>query len=253
MVEQDGQDPGHHEHPVAELWAQYKATGDPELRNRLVVQHSPLVKYVVGRVRAGLPQNVDWNDLVSEGVVGLIDAIEKFDPERGLQFQTYAVPRIRGAIIDSLRASDWVPRSVRSKLREIEQAQTALENSLGRSPEDDEIAAELGISLTELQEIYSKAAYTSVASLDEIGMAAEDIGPSTPGLDEVDDDMKQALLQVVRQLPERDQVIICLYYYEGLTLSEIGQVLRVSESRVSQLHTRAALALRGKLAGAIAA
>lgn len=253
MIEQDGQDPGHHEHPVAELWTQYKSTGDPELRNRLVVQHSPLVKYVVGRVRAGLPQNVDWNDLVSEGVVGLIDAIEKFDPDRGLQFQTYAVPRIRGAIIDSLRASDWVPRSVRSKLREIEQAQTALENSLGRSPEDDEIAAELGISLTELQEIYSKAAYTSVASLDEIGMAAEDIGPATPGLDEVDDDMKQALLQVVRQLPERDQVIICLYYYEGLTLSEIGQVLRVSESRVSQLHTRAALALRGKLAAAVAA
>lgn len=250
MVEQDAQG---HEHPVSQLWAQYKATGDLELRNRLVVQHSPLVKYVVGRVRAGLPQNVDWNDLVSEGVVGLIDAIEKFDPGRGLQFQTYAVPRIRGAIIDSLRASDWVPRSVRSKLREIEQAQTALENSLGRSPEDDEIAAELGISLTELQEIYSKAAYTSVASLDEIGMGAEDVAPSTPALDEVDDDMKQVLLQVVRQLPERDQVIICLYYYEGLTLSEIGQVLRVSESRVSQLHTRAALALRGKLAGAVAA
>lgn len=253
MVEQDVRETGHPEHPVAELWARYKATGDLELRNRLVVQHSPLVKYVVGRVRAGLPQNVDWNDLVSEGVVGLIDAIEKFDPGRGLQFQTYAVPRIRGAIIDSLRASDWVPRSVRSKLREIEKAQTALEHELGRAPDEEEIAGELGISVTELQEVYSKASYTNVASLDEIGMNAEDIGPSTPGLDEVDDDMKQALAQVVHQLPERDRVIIALYYYEGLTLAEIGQVLGVSESRVSQLHTRAALTLRGRLQAAAAA
>lgn len=241
------------DHPVADLWAEYKATGNPELRNRLVVQHAPLVKYVVGRVRSGLPQNVDANDLVSEGVVGLIDAIDKFDPARGLQFQTYAVARIRGAIIDSLRASDWVPRSVRAKLKEIERAQTALESSLGRSPDDEEIAFELGIPLAELQEIYSKAAYTSVASLDEIGMDADDVGPSTPALDEADDDMKQVLVQVVRQLPERDQVIIALYYYEGLTLAEIGQVLGVSESRVSQLHTRAALTLRSKLQAATAA
>lgn len=241
------------DHPVADLWAEYKATGNPELRNRLVVQHAPLVKYVVGRVRSGLPQNVDANDLVSEGVVGLIDAIDKFDPARGLQFQTYAVARIRGAIIDSLRASDWVPRSVRAKLKEIERAQTALESSLGRSPDDEEIASELGIPLAELQEIYSKAAYTSVASLDEIGMDADDVGPSTPALDEADDDMKQVLVQVVRQLPERDQVIIALYYYEGLTLAEIGQVLGVSESRVSQLHTRAALTLRSKLQAATAA
>lgn len=240
------------DHPVADLWAEYKATGDPELRNRLVVQHAPLVKYVVGRVRSGLPQNVDGNDLVSEGVVGLIDAIEKFDPSRGLQFQTYAVARIRGAIIDSLRASDWVPRSVRAKLKEIERAQRSLESSLGRTPDDDEIAFELGIPLAELQEIYSKAAYTSVASLDEIGMDAEDVGPSTPALDDADDDMKQVLVQVVRQLPERDQVIIALYYYEGLTLAEIGQVLGVSESRVSQLHTRAALTLRSKLQAAVA-
>ena len=241
------------DHPVADLWAEYKATGNPELRNRLVVQHAPLVKYVVGRVRSGLPQNVDWNDLVSEGVVGLIDAIDKFDPARGLQFQTYAVARIRGAIIDSLRASDWVPRSVRAKLKEIERAQASLESTLGRSPDDEEIAEALGISLPELQEVYSKAAYTSVASLDEIGMDSEDVGPSTPALDEANDDMKQVLVQVVRQLPERDQVIIALYYYEGLTLSEIGQVLGVSESRVSQLHTRAALTLRSKLQAATAA
>lgn len=253
MVEQSGPEPGGPDRSVSELWAAYKATGDLEHRNRLVVQHSPLVKYVVGRIRSGMPQNVDWNDLVSEGVVGLIDAIEKFDPDRGLQFQTYAVPRIRGAIIDSLRASDWVPRSVRSKLREIEKAQATLEHSLGRSPEDEEIAAELGISLAELQDTYSKAAYTSVASLDEIGMGAEDAGPATPSFEDADDDMKQVLVQVVRQLPERDQVIISLYYYEGLTLSEIGQVLGVSESRVSQLHTRAALALRSKLQSATAA
>jgi RNA polymerase sigma factor for flagellar operon FliA len=237
------------EHPVAELWAAYKATGDVELRNRLVIQHAPLVKYVVGRVRSGLPQNVDWNDLVSEGVAGLIDAIEKFRPERGVQFQTYAVLRIRGAVIDGLRATDWVPRAVRADIRKIEHTRAALEADYGRSPEDAEIAAGMGVSVSELQDIYSKASYAGVASLDVIGMN-EDLGPTVPGPSDDDDDMRNALAQVVRQLPERDQIIIALYYYEGLTLAEIGEVLGVTESRVSQLHARTALALRGKLAAA---
>src|SRR5919106_3149551 len=130
MSDRDG------EHGVAELWQAYKATRDPELRNRLVLQYSPLVKFVAGRVRTGLPQSVDSADLVSEGVLGLMDAIEKFEPGRGLQFQTYAVPRIRGAIIDGLRAADWVPRSVRTKVRDIERAQVQLESRFGRTPTD---------------------------------------------------------------------------------------------------------------------
>ncbi len=233
------------EDSVAQLWADYKSTQQPELRNRLVLQYSPLVKYVAGRVRAGLPQTVEQADLVSEGIFGLIDAIEKFEPGRGLQFQTYAVPRIRGAIIDGLRAADWVPRSVRSKVRDVERAQVTLENRLGRTPSDPEIAAELGISVGELRETYSKASYTGVASLDELGMS-DDLAPMSSDL-LADDDMRDVLLPAVRDLPERDQIIIALYYFEGLTLSEIGQVLGVTESRVSQLHTRATLALRAKL------
>jgi RNA polymerase sigma factor for flagellar operon FliA len=233
---------------VADLWSQYTATRDLDVRNRLVLQYSPLVKYVAGRVRSGLPQNVDQSDLVSEGVIGLMDAIEKFQPERGLQFQTYAVPRIRGAIIDGLRASDWVPRSVRDKIREIERTQVALENRFGRTATDEEIAAEMKISVSELRKIYGKVSYTSLASIDELG-GVEDLAPMSADVLE-DDETRTALLQAVKDLAERDRIIVALYYFEALTLSEIGQVLGVTESRVSQLHTRAALALRAKLTAA---
>ena len=234
----------HGQHDVASLWADYKATGDRSLRDRLVLQYAPLVKYVAGRVRSGLPQSVDGADLTSEGVIGLIDAIDKFEPERGLQFQTYAVPRIRGAILDSLRAADWVPRAVRAQVRAVEQAQATLDRRLGRTPTDAEVARELGVSRKELRAIYGSISYTGVASLDEIGVS-DDFAPLSE--DELDDEMREALLPSVRQLPERDQVIIALYYFEGLTLAEIGQVLQVTESRVSQLHTRATLALRRSL------
>lgn len=231
---------------IAQLWLDYKEHQDPALRDRLVLQYSPLVKFVVGRVRSGLPPTVDAADLVSEGVIGLMDAIEKFEPARGLQFQTYAVPRIRGAIVDSLRAADWVPRSVRSRAREVERAQQALQARLGRVPEDRELADEMGISRRELQDLYTTISNTGVASLDELGSPDDVVEPSAL---EVDDEMLGALLPAVRALPERDQVIVALYYFEGLTLSEIGQVLQVTESRVSQLHTRATLALRATLAG----
>jgi RNA polymerase sigma factor for flagellar operon FliA len=234
-----------HDHWVEELWQGYKATGDLELRNRLVVQYSPLVKYVAGRVRSGLPQSVEQSDLISEGVIGLIDAIDRFEPERGLQFQTYAVPRIRGAMVDSLRSSDWVPRSLREKKRDIERAQAALETKLGRTPSDDEVAAELGISVAELREAYRKVSYTNVSSIDELGLGDE-LVPSAPD-GSGDSDMGPELLAAVRQLPERDQVIVALYYFEGLTLAEIGQVLGVTESRVSQLHTKVTMTLKTKL------
>lgn len=238
---------------ASEVWQAYKRTGDQELRNRLVLRYSPLVKYVAGRIRPGLPPSIDMGDLISDGVLGLMDAIEKFDPERGLQFQTYAVPRIRGAILDGLRATDWVPRSVRDKIREIERAQATLESQLGRTPDDREIAAEMRISVAELRELYSKASYTGVAYLDEVGMG-EDLAPSsgTIHLDTDDDEMRTALVHAIRDLPERDQIIVTLYYFESLTLSEIGQVLGVTESRVSQLHTRCAMTLRTKLLAAVA-
>jgi RNA polymerase sigma factor for flagellar operon FliA len=230
---------------VADLWSQYASTRDVNVRNRLVLQYSPLVKYVAGRVRSGLPQHVDQSDLVSEGIIGLMDAIDKFQPERGLQFQTYAVPRIRGAIIDGLRATDWVPRSVRDKIRDIERAQVALESRFGRTATDEEIAAEMEISVGELRRIYGKVSYTSLASIDELG-GVEDLSPISADVLE-DDETRTVLLQAVKGLAERDRIIVALYYFEGLTLSEIGQVLGVTESRVSQLHTRAALALRAKL------
>jgi RNA polymerase sigma factor FliA len=233
------------DHAVAELWQDYKATGDLELRNRLVLQYSPLVKYVAGRVRSGLPQSVEQNDLISEGVIGLIDAIDRFEPERGLQFQTYAVPRIRGAMVDSLRSSDWVPRSLREKKRDIERAQATLESKLGRTPSDAEVAGELGVSVADLRETYSKVSYTNVASIDELGLSDE-LAPTQSG-PHGELDLGPELLEAVGQLAERDRVIVALYYFEGLTLAEIGQVLGVTESRVSQLHTKVTMTLRTKI------
>jgi len=228
-----------------DLWLEYKAKGDPEVRDRLILQYAPLVKYVAGRIRSGLPESVDQADLVSEGVIGLMDAIEKFQPERGLQFQTYAVPRIRGAIIDGLRAVDWVPRSVRDKVRDIERAQVALETRLGRTATDREIADELEVSLRELRQTYARVSFTSLATVDELGVIDELAPTAMDALE--DDETRAALMRCVRDLAERDKIIIALYYFEGLTLAEIGLVLKVSESRVSQLHTRATLALRAKM------
>lgn len=234
------------EHSVDALWERYKQDGDMEARNRLVVQYSPLVKFVAGRVRSGLPPAVEQADLVSDGVIGLMDAIDKFDPDRGLQFQTYAVSRIRGAIVDGLRASDWVPRSVREKIRDIDAAHAKLEKSLGRAPKDSEVAEELSITVTELRKIYSQTAHTSVVSF-ETSVDDEETPRATSDLPGADDDIPPGFLAAVRELPERDQIVVALYYWERLTLAEIGQVLGVTESRVSQLHSRAALTLRRKL------
>lgn len=231
-----------------ELWEKYKQSGDLDAREALIVQYAPLVRYVAGRVRAGLPPQVEQADLISDGIIGLMDAIDKFEPERGLQFQTYAVRRIRGAIIDGLRRADWVPRSVRDKYREIDAAHGALERRLGRTPDDTEVAAELGISVAELRSVYGKISYTNVGSLDEMGSGFET--SSVPGmtfLAEHDMDEPPEFLRAVHQLPDRDRVIVALYYWERFTLAEIGLVLGISESRVSQLHTRAMQTLRQQM------
>jgi len=234
------------EHSVDSLWERFKQHGDQDARNRLVIHYSPLVKFVAGRVRSGLPPAIEQADLVSDGVIGLMDALDKFEPERGLQFQTYAVTRIRGAMVDGLRASDWVPRSVREKIRDIDSAHAKLEKALGRTPNDDEVAAELSISVAELRKVYTQTAHTSVVSF-ETSVDDEETPRATSDLPGVDDDIPPGFLAAVRELPERDQIVVALYYWERLTLAEIGQVLGVTESRVSQLHSRAALSLRRKL------
>jgi RNA polymerase sigma factor for flagellar operon FliA len=229
---------------LEQIWAEFRSTNEPGLRNRLVLQYAPLVKYVAGRLRTRMPDTVDPDDLVSDGVLGLMDAIERFEPARGLSFQTFAVPRIRGAIIDGMRSMDFVPRSVRDKLRNVQRAQVTLEERLGRVPEDHEVAREVGIPLQQLRDL-TRQANSNHANLDDFDLADELSSAADHHVEQ--GDVNASLMRVVDQLAERDQVIIALYYFEGLTLAEIGQVLGVTESRVSQVHRRATTTLREKL------
>jgi RNA polymerase sigma factor for flagellar operon FliA len=233
---------------VEGLWRHYKDTGDRSARDRLVVHYAPLVKYVAGRVRAGLPASVEQDDLISDGVIGLMGAIDNFELDRGLQFQTYAVPRIRGAIIDGLRASDWVPRLVREKMRDINAAAATLEHRLQRRPSESELAEELGISERELTKRYSQGSYATLSSIDSDHLDDDVASPATEGVPGAPDGLPVGFLSAIRGLPDRDQIVMALYYWEGLSLAEIGQVLVVSESRVSQLMTRATLELRRLIA-----
>jgi RNA polymerase sigma factor for flagellar operon FliA len=211
------------------------------------------VKFVAGRLAAGLPKTVDTGDLVSAGVVGLMNAIDKFDPANGAKFETYAIPRIRGAILDGLRALDWVPRSVRSRSRSVQDAIAALEHQLGRTPTDEEISAELKISVEELEKWLSDIAAGSVGPLDHVAMdntAAEADAQIQPGRAMEEGELRAAMRAEISKLPEREQAILILYYEDGLTLSEIGEALGVTESRISQIHTKAVLQLRSRLAAA---
>ncbi|KAA5832557.1 RNA polymerase sigma factor WhiG [Saccharopolyspora hirsuta] len=242
---------------IVALWQAFGERRDQELRDRLVLHYAPLVKYVAGRVGTGLPSHVEVSDLIQSGIFGLVDAIEKFEPERGLKFETYAMQRIRGAILDDLRAQDWVPRSVRSRARDVERALERLEAKLQRTATDAELAAELELSLDELRELFAQLQMTSVIALDDLIGA----GPMQASLAEtlpddraedpvaalVDRDSRRQLAEAVERLSERDRVVVTLYYFENLTLAEIGKVLGVTESRVCQLHTRAVLRLRTKL------
>jgi RNA polymerase sigma factor for flagellar operon FliA len=246
---------------IANLWREFKDTGDTGLRERLILHYSPLVKYVAGRVGVGLPPNIEQADLVSYGIFGLIDAIEKFDLERAIKFETYAISRIRGAIIDELRSIDWIPRSVRFKAREVEKAYASLEAKLRRTPTEQEVAAELDISTTELRAIFSQVSFVNVLALDELLNSSGEKGDKLSLVDTLEDskaedpvqafeaeEMKYLLAGAINTLPEREKIVVTLYYYEGLTLAEIGQVLGVTESRICQMHTKAVLQLRGKLA-----
>jgi RNA polymerase sigma factor for flagellar operon FliA len=240
-------------------WKDYKATHDPTIRDKLVRQYAPLVKYVAGKVAVGMPQNVEFDDLVGYGVFGLFDAIEKFDPEKHVKFKTYAVTRIRGAIFDELRSIDWVPRSVRQKTREVEDAVRRLEASLGRSASDTEIAKEMGLNQKDFEKTMMKISGTSIMSLNDVWYTGEDNdkvsiadsieSPSNMNPDIIveKDEIKRVIVNSIHELPEKEKKVLVLYYYEDLTLKEIGKVLEVTESRVSQLHTKAIMRLRAKL------
>jgi len=244
---------------VAALWSEYQSDPSTDARERLILHYSPLVKFVAGRVAAGLPQSIEQSDLVSYGIFGLIDAIDKFDPERGFKFETYAISRIKGAIIDELRSIDWVPRSIRSKARAIERAYSKLENELKRSPDDAEMATEMGITEAELSQTLSQISFVGVVALDEVVSSGEKgSGTTTVGdtvADKVNDpvaafeveEMKHLLADAINRMPDRERLVLTLYYYEALTLAEIGTVLGVTESRVCQIHTKAILQLRGRL------
>ncbi len=242
-----------------DLWEEFKKTKSPTLRDKFIRQYMPLVKYVAGKVAVGLPASVEFDDLVGYGQFGLLDAINKYDPAKGVKFKTYAVTRIRGAIFDELRQIDWVPRTVRQEARKIEDAIVTLESRLGRTATDSEIAGSLNISEDEYHRKVMKVSGTSVLSLNDVWYAGDDndnmsIGnniesPSSLNPDVIAEreEIKKVIAQAISELPEKEKMVIVLYYHEDLTFKEIGEVLEVSESRISQLHTKANLRLRAKL------
>lgn len=243
---------------VLTLWHRYRDARDPDTRERLILHYAPLVKYVAGRVAVGMPANVEHADLVSYGVFGLMDAIEKFEVDRGFKFETYAITRIRGAIIDELRSVDWVPRSVRSKARKLETALQRLESDLRRSPTEEELAADLGWTVEELQDTLTRVSMTSIAALDEVLDVGDgdritlvdtlqDLSAVLPEDSYDDQETKELLRQTLGRLTEREQTVLGLYYFEGMTLAQVGDVLGVTESRICQIHTKAVMSLRAKL------
>jgi RNA polymerase sigma factor FliA len=243
-----------------DLWVRYADTRDTGLRDRLILHYAPLVKYVAGRVGSGLPAHVEQADLVSYGTFGLIDAITRFEPTREVKFESYAMSRIRGAIIDELRSTDWIPRSVRMKARQFERTVAELESALQRTPTDEEVAEAMDMDVEDIRKFLGQLSLVNVVALDEL--LVDDDGGSAPRLvDTLQDstaldpqamaehgEARQLLARAVEQLPDREKVVVSLYYFEGLTLAEIGRVLGVTESRICQMHTKAVLHLRTKLA-----
>ncbi len=243
-----------------QLWKEYKENNSKVAKDKILVEYAYLVKYIANRVAINLPASVDRDDIHSSGIMGLIKAVETFDPDRGFKFETYAGHKIRGAILDELRALDWVPRSVRQKSKDLQKVYTKLENELGRIPYDDEVMDEMGLTIEEYEKLLTDVAPATIVSLEE-GMpergsdakeirlidTIEDPGSENPlkalGFTEV----KNILKDTISNLPEKEKLVVALYHFEELTLKEIGVVLNISESRVSQIHSKAILKLRSRL------
>jgi RNA polymerase sigma factor for flagellar operon FliA len=244
---------------LGRLWDSFKGQESVAAREKLILHYAPLVKYVASRVATGLPSSVEQADLVSYGMFGLIDALKKFEPGRGNKFETYAIPRIKGAIIDELRAMDWVPRSVRYKQREIEKALADLESTHKRQPTERELAERLGLTVRELHDVVNQISFVSVLALDETVSVGADRGEQVSLIDTLADrafdptsgvesqETRGLLAAAINSLSEREKIVVTLYYFEGLTLAEIGEILGVTESRVCQIHTKAVAGLRGQL------
>ena len=245
--------------PLGAIWHAFKSLGDDDAGEQLILHYAPLVKYGASRIATGLPSSVEQSDLVSYGMFGLMDALNKFEPGRGNKFETYAIPRIKGAIIDELRAMDWVPRSVRFKQREIEKALADLEAMLKRQPTEKELAERLGMSLSELHEVITQISFVSVLALDETVSVGQDRGEQVSLIDTLADkgldpthgvesqETRGMLAAAINGLSEREKIVVTLYYFEGLTLAEIGGILGVTESRICQIHTKAVGLLRNQL------
>lgn len=245
--------------PTNEVWVLYQKKKDPQLRQKLLAEYLPLVKSVAGRMAMGFPRSVELSDLVSTGVIGLVEAFQNFDPSRGVKFETYAVPRIRGAILDELRALDWVPRSTRAKSRMIEKGLVKLENRLGKVPSKRELARSLKITVSELHDALGDVSGSTVLSLDEL-IYKEDDDRQVPRVETVSSvrhegvlgdieyrELKEFMVAAIGGLSEQERLVVALYYYEELTLKEIGEVMQISESRVSQIHTKAIMKLRSMI------
>jgi RNA polymerase sigma factor for flagellar operon FliA len=245
---------------IQEIWTRFKRYGDAKARETLIDNYSYLVKITAGRIAGGVPPSLDREDLVSAGVIGLIRAVDQFDATREVKFETYAIALIRGAILELLRGEDWAPRSVRDKIKLLERAYADVEQRLGRPGSDEEVAGWLGTEVDGLHKMLSEVAQASVLSLDEMLFSSEP-DATLRVVDTVEDttatgstthavekrERRQALQVAVKRLPEREHLVLSLYYYEGLTFKEIGKILQVSESRVFQLHQQAMMRLRGYL------
>ena len=242
------------------LWQAFLQHGDQQARETLIEQHAPLVKYMAGRLAVLTPPTIELDDLVGMGAVGLIQAVDRYDPDRGVKFSTYALSRIRGAILDGLRQLDWLPRTIREKERHLRETDQKLAQRLGRFPEDEELAQELGITPDQLHDLFQEVGQGAVLSFDEM-LGSDPYGELTatrdqsvvvgkrgePATEVLWNEVKGVLAATLDRLQERERLVVTLYYYEGLTLREIAVVLGVSQSRVSQLHSKAILRLRGML------
>jgi RNA polymerase sigma factor for flagellar operon FliA len=239
-----------------ELWKKYSETRDQSIKEQLIIEYADLVKYVAGRLSIYFGSNVEYDDLVGYGVFGLIDAIDKFDLSKKVKFETYASLRIRGAIIDSIREQDWAPRSLRKKGKELERAYSELENQLGHSASDQEIADKLGITIEELNKLLQEVSVSQMISLEDYLEQNHETGFDLFSMQRETNlpeqrmevvEVKEILADTIEKLPEKERTVVTLYYYEELTLKEISLIMKVSESRISQLHTKAIMRMRGKL------